>query len=101
MLNMKAGMPTLELRQRFSLVSLRVIQDRDHGAAQMPQQIAKKHANLILPNVVEIKLVEEAQVLALGTDRDSRDDGDFVTAVTVPVHRSLAARRPGLDHVRD
>lgn len=101
MLNVETGMPTLQLRQRFSVVSLRVIQDRDDGAAQVTQQIAKEHANLIGPNVVEVKLVEEAQVLALGADGDSRDDGDFVTAVTVPVHRSPAARRPGFDYIRD
>ena len=101
MLDVQAGMAALEFRQRFSVVGLRVVQDGDHWAAQVPQQIAKEHANLIVPNVVEVKLVEKPQALALGADGDSRDDGDFVTAITVPVHRSLAARRPGLDHIRN
>lgn len=101
MFDVKAGVPALESRQRFSVMSLRVIQDHDHGAAQVPQQITKEHANLVVPNIVEVKLVEKAQVPALGTDGDPRDDGDFVTAVTVPVHRSLASRRPGLDDIRD
>lgn len=101
MLDVQTVMATLEFGQRLSVVGLRVVQDGDHVATQVPQQIAKKHANLIVPNVVEVKLVEKAQALELGTDGDSRDDGDFVTAVTVPVHRSLAARRPGLDHIRD
>jgi len=100
-LDVKTGMPTLELRQRFSTVSLRVVQDRDHWAAQVPQQIAEKDAHLVVPNVVEVKLVEKAQALALRADGDSRDDGDFVAAVTMPMHGSLAAGRPGLDHTRD
>jgi hypothetical protein len=83
------------------VVSLRVIQDRDHGAAQVSQQIAEEEANLLVPNVVEVKLIEKVQVLAPGTDRHSRDDGDFVAAVAVPVYRSLASGRPGLDHIRD
>ena len=94
-------MPTLEFCQRFSMVSSRIVQDRDHWTAQVPQQIAKEHANLLLPNVVEVKLVEKAEVLAFGTDGDSRDDGDFVTSVAMPMHRSLAPGRPGLDNIRD
>ena len=100
-LDMKAGMAALEFRQRFSVVGLRVVQDGDYRAAQVPQQIAKEHANLIVPDIVEVELIEKSQVLALGTDGDSRDDGDFVPAVTVPVHRSLASWRPGLDYIRD
>ena len=101
MFDVKTGMAALEFRQRFSVVGLRVVQDGDHRAAQVPQQIAEEDANLVLPNVVEVKLVEEAQVVALRADGDSRDDGDFVPAVTVPVHRSLASWRPGLDYIRD
>ena len=94
-------MLTLEFCQRLSMVSLRVVQNRDHGTAQVPQQVAQEHANFLLPNVVEVKLIEKAQLLAFGTDGDSRDDGDFVTAVGMPMHRSLATGRPGLDHMRD
>jgi len=94
-------MLALELRQRFSVVSLRVVQDRDYWAAQVSQQIAEKDAHLLVPNVVEVKLVEKAQALALRADGDSRDDGDFVTAVTMPMHGGLASGRPGLDHTRD
>jgi len=94
-------MPALELRQRFSVVSLRVVQDRDHWAAQVPQQITEKDAHLVVPNVIEVKLVEKAQALALRADGDSRDDGDLVAAVTMPMHGGLASGRPGLDHTRD
>jgi len=100
-LDVQTGMAALEFRQGFSVVGLRVVQDSDHWAAQVPQQIAKEHANLIVPDVVEVELVEKPQALALRTDGDSGDDGDFVPAVTVPVHRSLPSWRPGLDHIRD
>ena len=101
MLDVQARMPTPEFGQRCAMVRLRIVQDGDHGAPQMPQQIAKEHANLVVPNVVEVKLIEEAQVLALRTDGDSRDDGDFVTAITMPMHGSLTSGSPGLDHIRD
>jgi len=94
-------MPALESRQRFSVVCLRVVQDRDHGAAQVAQEIAEKEADLLVSDVVEVKLVEQAQALALRADRNSRDDRDLVPAVAVAMHGSLAARRPSLDHIRD
>ena len=101
MLDTKTGMASLELYQRLSVVSCRVIQDRDHGAAQVPQEIAKEHADLFVSNIVAVELVEKPQELALRTAGDSRDDGDFVPTVTMPMHRSLTSRRPGLDHIRD
>ena len=101
MLDVQTGMAALDFCQRFSMVSLGVVQDGDHRAAQVPQEIPQEYANLVVPYVVEVELVEKPQALALGTDGDSRDDGDFVPAVTVPVHGSLTSRRPGLDHMRD
>jgi len=53
-LDVKSGMPTLEFGQRFSMVSLRIVQDRDHGAAQVPQQTAEEDADLVVSNVVEV-----------------------------------------------
>ena len=94
-------MPALELRQRFSMVRLRVVQNGNHAPAQVPQQVAEENTNPSVPNVVEVKLVEQAQALALRADGDSRDDGDFVAAVTVPMHGGLASRCPGFDHIRD
>ena len=101
MLDVETGMAALDFCQRFSMVSLRVVQDGDHRAAQVPQEIPQEYANFIVPNIVEVELVEKPQLLALGADGHSRDDGNFVPTVTVPVHRSLASRRPGLDHIRD
>src|ERR1700736_6281335 len=83
------------------MVRLRIVQNRDHGTAQVPQQITQEHANFLLPNVVEVKLVKEAHMLALRTNGDSRDDGDFVPSVAMPMHRSLAPGCPSLDHMGD
>jgi hypothetical protein len=99
--DMETGMLALEFCQRFSLVRSRIVEDGDHWTTQVPQEVAEEHAHLLLPNVVEVKLVEKAQVLALRADGDSRDDGDFVPSVTMPMHWSLAARGPGLDDIGD
>ena len=94
-------MAALEFRQRFPMVSLRIVQDRDHWTAQVPQEIAEEHAYLVLSDVVEVKLIEKAQALALRADGNARDDRDLVPAAAMPMHGSLAAGRPGLDDIRD
>ena len=94
-------MPTLEFRQGFSIVSLRIVQDCDYWTTQVPQEVAEEHAYLLVTDIVEVDLVEKAQMLALRTDSDSRDDGEFVAAVAMTMHWSLAPRRPGLDNIRD
>ena len=101
MFDMQTRVPALELCQRLAMVSLRVVQDRDHWAAQVSQQIAQEHADFVVPNIVKVKLVIKTQALALRAHGDSRDDRDFVTAVTMPMHGCLAAWGPGLDHIRD
>jgi hypothetical protein len=67
----------------------------------VPEEVAEEDAHLLVTDVVEVKLVEKAQVLALGANGDSRDDGDLVPSVTVPMHGRLAARGPSLDDMRD
>jgi len=99
--DMETGMLALEFCQRFSVVRSRIVEDGDHWTPQVPQQVAEENAHLLLPNVVEVKLVEEAQVVALRADGDSRDDGDLVPPVTMSMHRSLAAGGPGLDDMGD
>jgi len=99
--DMEAGMLALEFCQRFSMVRGRVVEDGDHRTAQVPQQVAEEDAHLLVPDVVEVKLVEEAQVLTLRADGDSRDNRDLVPSVTMPMHGSLAPRGPSLDDMRD
>lgn len=101
MLDMQTGMLALEFCQRFSMVRCRIVEDGDHWTAQVPQEVAEEDAHLVVPDVVEVKLVEKAQMLALRADGDSRDNRDLVPSVTMPMHGSLAARGPSLDNIRD
>jgi len=57
----------------------RIIQQHDHRAAQVPQQLTEKNANLLLPDVIEVKLIVQAQALSSRTYRNPGDDGDFVS----------------------
>lgn len=99
MLDVKSGMLELKFLQRLTMMSPRVVQDHEHRAAQVPQQVAEENADLVVPDVVEVKLVEKAQTLPLRTDRDARDDRDLVATVAMPMHWGLALGRPGLHHV--
>ena len=45
--------------------SLLFIQQHDHRAAQVPQQLTEKNANLLLPDVIEVKLIVQAQALSV------------------------------------
>jgi len=65
----------------------------------MAQQLAEKYAYLLLPNVVVVEMIVEAQSLLFRTDRDSGDDRDFVPLLAMTMNRSVASRSPGLDHV--
>jgi len=41
-----------------SLMGGRMIQQHDHRAAQMPQQLAEKDADFLLPDVIEVSKVD-------------------------------------------
>jgi hypothetical protein len=43
--------------QGFSQVGGRVVQQDEHRAPQMAQQAAQKHADLLLPDIVEVELI--------------------------------------------
>ena len=101
MLYAETRMFTLELAQRFSLVSSGVVQQRNHRAAQMPEQVAEELAHLLLPDVLEVELIVETQVVSSRADGDPRDDRDFVPPIAMTMNRSAATGRPGLDHVGD
>jgi hypothetical protein len=62
-------------------------------APQVTQQLAEKHADFFLPDIVEIKLVVQTQVLAAGADGDSRNDRDLVApSLAMIVNRSTTLR---------
>src|ERR1700746_875986 len=69
----------------------RIIQQHDHRAAQMPQQLTEKNANLLLLDVIEVKLIVQAQALSSRTYRNPGNDGDLVApALGVIVNRRTA-----------
>ena len=83
-------------------MSGRIIQQDDHRAAQMPQQLAQKEANLLLPNVIEVELIVQAQALSSRTYRDPGNDGDFVAPpLAVIVNRRTASWGPAPGHKRN
>jgi len=87
--------------ERFPVMRARVVQQNNHWPPQMPQQVAEKLANLLLPDVLEVKLIEKTQALPLRADRDSRDHRDLVPSVSMVDHRRLPHRCPGLGDVGD
>jgi hypothetical protein len=90
-----------QISQGCSMVGAGVIQQGNHWPFQMPQQMAEKLTNFLLSDVLEVKLVEEAQLLPFRADRDSRDHRDLVPPIAMVDHRRLTARRPSLGNVRD
>ena len=87
--------------QRCSFMGWGIVQKHDHRAAQVAEQMAEEDTHLLLPDVVEPKLVIEAEVLSLGTDGDARDNRDSLSPIPMAQDRGLAPRGPGLDHIGD
>jgi hypothetical protein len=66
----------------------------------MAQQLAEEHADPLLPDIVEVELVVQAEALSSGTHGDSGNDRGLVSAtLTMIVNRSTPLRGPGSDHV--
>ncbi len=51
----------------------------------MPQQMTQELADFQLSDILEPKLVAEAQAMASGADGDPRDHRDFVPSIAVTV----------------
>jgi hypothetical protein len=95
-------MSSQKLSQGPPLVGGRIIQQDDERTAEMAQQLQEKQANFLLPDIVEVKLIVQAQVLSAGTYGDSGNDRDFVAAsLAMIVNRSTTLRGPRPDDVRD
>src|SRR5260370_2300356 len=90
-----------KLLQGLSLVGGRIIQKDDHRAPQMAQQPAEKRANLLLPDIVEVKVIVQAQSLSFGAYRDSGNDRDIISpSLAVILHGSTSACGPSRGHMR-
>jgi hypothetical protein len=101
-LDVQPGMSSQKLSQGPPLMGGRIIQEDDHCASQMAQQLAEKHANFLLPDIVEVKLIVQAQALSSGTYGDSGNDRDLVSAsLAMIVNRSTPLRGPRPGYVRD
>ena len=83
------------------MMGARVVQQGNHRPFQMAQQMAEKLTDFFLSDVLEVKLVEEAQPLPFRADRDSRDHRDLVPPIAMVDHWRLTTRRPGLGDMRD
>ena len=90
-----------EFRQPLAFVSSRIVQQYDHLAAQMPEQVAQEKANFLLRNIVVEQEVIEAQLLPLWADRNTRDDRHLIPPTGMAMNGSLADRGPGLGYIRD
>ena len=100
MLDVQAGVPLEEFLEWFPLVRGGIIQQNDHRASQMPQQLTQKQTDLLLPDVVQEQQIVEAQPVALGAYRNSGNDRDLAPPpLAMTMHRGLALRSPGPDHV--
>ena len=102
MLEVQPGMSSQKLSQGAPLMGGRIIQQDDHRAAQMAQQLAEKPTNFLLPDIVEVELIIQTQALSSGTYGDSGNDRDLVAAsLAMIVNRSTTLGRPSPDYVRD
>ena len=78
--DVQARVSPQELDERGAGVRGGIVQQNDDRAAEVAEQFAEKSTHFFLSDIVEEEQIVEAQVLSPGTDRDSRDDGDFVAA---------------------
>ena len=102
MLDMQAAMLSQELLEGFALVGGRIVQNHNHLAPQVAQQLAEKQAHFFLPDIVEIKLIVQTQALAAGAYGDSRYDRDLVApSLAMIVNWGTALRGPGFGHIRN
>jgi hypothetical protein len=98
-LDVQARVSAEEPGERWPVVGGGVVEQNDDGTAEVAEQFAEKSTYFFLSDIVEEEQIVEAQVLSLGTDRDSRDDGDFVAAsLAMTLQGRAPLGSPGSDH---
>jgi hypothetical protein len=101
-LDMQAAVLSQELLEGLSLVGGRIVHKNDERSPQVAQQLAEKQANLFLPDIIEVKLIVQAQALSSGTYGDSGNDRNLVSpSLAMVVNRSTPLWGPGLGHIRN
>src|SRR5256884_3018777 len=102
MLDFETRVSSTKFLERFPLMRGGVIQQNDDRATQMPQQLTQEHTNFLLADVLKKQEIVEAQAAPLGTDRNSRDDREFVPpSLPMPMDGGFPLRSPGPNHRGD
>ena len=98
-LDVQARVSAEESGQRWAVVGGGVVEQNDDRSTQVAEQFAEKSTHFFLSDIVAEEQIVEAQVLSPGTDRDSRDDGDFVAAsLAMTLQRRAPLGSPRSDH---
>jgi len=100
-LEMEPREPVADLADPFALVDAGVVPDHDDRPAEMAQQVAKKAADLVVPDVLRVAPEVQADPPAAGRNGDSRDHRDAIMPVAMTEDGRLPARRPGLSNRGD
>ena len=99
MLDGETRMFSKESLEWLPLMGGGIIQQHNDRAAQVPQQLTQKHADLLLSDVVKEEQIVEAESVSFRAQRNSGDDGDFVAAsLAMTLQGRRASGRPGSDH---
>ncbi len=94
-------MTVLEQLDRRALVYPGVVEQRNHGATKMAEQVLQEQADLHVSDVVEEEEIVEFESLPDGADGDPGNDRHLVASIRVLDQRRLPPRGPGADSVRD
>ncbi len=98
---MKAGKAAADVADALSFVNAGIVPDEDHVPAKVTEEMLEKATDLVVLDVFWVAAKVQSNAAALRGNRDSGDDGDAVSAVTMVYDRRLAPRRPGLAQRRD
>lgn len=94
----KAG---TEVGQGAALVNLGVVQQNEELSPQVPQEFTHEDADLRAMDIDRVEMAVQPHVPTPRADREAGDSGDSVMAIDVVVQGRLAARAPGLAHLRN
>ena len=87
-------LPT-EILDREPSVRADVVPDDDHVAAKLLQQMTKEHYDVRLADVLGVNLEIETYPLAVGADRNPRDDRESIMSISVMDDWCSATGCPG------
>lgn len=98
---MQAAGAGQELVDRLAAMDGAVVQDDEHVAADVAQQVAEEHDHGLALDVVVIQVAVEGAVEPPGADGEARDGGDPIAALAMPDEGRLTDRTPRLAHRRN